>query len=78
MIEVGWHLGRGKGCATEAARACLDYGFPSLHLDRIVAVVHPDNPASRRVTERLGMKPEGRIRVYNFDLDLFALNAPAA
>lgn len=44
-----------RGYATEAANAVLDYGFRELHLTRIAAltVVQPDNPASRRVIEKL-------------------------
>ena len=57
-IEVAWRLARvhwGKGYATEAARAALDYGFAQLGLDEIVAITVPANGRSRRVMERLGM-----------------------
>jgi RimJ/RimL family protein N-acetyltransferase len=57
-VEVAWRLGRahwGKGYATEAARAALDYGFAQLGLDEIVAITVPANWRSRRVMERLGM-----------------------
>jgi len=47
---------RGRGLATEAAKALLDYGFSTIGLDTIVAVVKPDNVASRKVIEKLGMK----------------------
>ena len=46
----------GRGLATEAAKALLDYGFSTIGLDTIVAVVKPDNVASRKVIEKLGMK----------------------
>ncbi len=44
-----------NGYATEAATAILKYGFLELRLNRIAAltVVNPDNPASRRVIEKL-------------------------
>lgn len=57
-IEVGWRLGRqhwGNGYATEAAHAAVDFGFGTLGLDEIVAMVAPANTRSRRVAERLGM-----------------------
>lgn len=57
-IEVGWRLGRahwGHGYATEAARAAVDFGFGTLELEEIVAMVAPANTRSRRVAERLGM-----------------------
>ncbi len=65
--EVGWHLRQaswGKGYATEAARAVIAYGFDTLQLPIIYAVVRPENIASMRVARRLGMKPEGRSRRY--------------
>jgi ribosomal-protein-alanine N-acetyltransferase len=52
----------GKGYATEAAGALLAYGFGTLGLDRIVAVVLPDNPASERVLRRIGLRYEKEIR----------------
>jgi RimJ/RimL family protein N-acetyltransferase len=57
-VEVAWRLGRahwGRGYASEAARAALDYGFGALGLAEIVAVTVPANRRSRRVMERLGM-----------------------
>ena len=57
-VDVAWRLGRaywGRGYATEAARAALDYGFDELGLREIVALTVPENLRSRRVMERLGM-----------------------
>ena len=57
-VEVAWRLARpfwGRGYATEAARAALDYGFDQLGLSEIVALTVPSNQRSRRVMERLGM-----------------------
>jgi RimJ/RimL family protein N-acetyltransferase len=58
--EMGlfWALGapyRGKGYATEAARALIDFAFNHLLLKRIVAMTDYDNTASAAVMERLGM-----------------------
>jgi RimJ/RimL family protein N-acetyltransferase len=56
--EVGYLLNRpfwGKGYATEAARASLQFGFENLGFDHIIALVHPDNLGSRRVLEKCGM-----------------------
>ena len=78
--EVGWHLRRaswGKGYATEAGQVMLNYGFSVLNLPVIYAVVKPENHASIRVTERLGMKPIGRTnKYYGIELLLFQLDAP--
>ena len=46
----------GKGYATEAGVACLQYGFEKLGLAQIVAQVLKDNKASVRVLEKLGMR----------------------
>ncbi len=57
-VEVAWRLARaywGRGYATEAARAALDYGFAQLGLREIVATTVPPNQRSRQVMERLGM-----------------------
>ncbi len=49
----------GKGYATEAARAVVDFGFQSLDLVRIHAGYYLSNPASGRVLEKLGFVHEG-------------------
>ena len=57
--EIGWRLARsswGRGYATEAARACLDFAFRSLGLPEVVAFTVPANARSRAVMERLGMR----------------------
>ena len=56
-VEVAWRLVRaywGRGYATEAAKAALDYGFGEVGLGEIVALTVPANQRSRRVMERLG------------------------
>lgn len=60
-IEVGYGFDTphwGRGYATEMAEAWLRYGFEEAGLERIVAVAVPENTASRRVMEKLGMKFE--------------------
>ena len=56
--EIGWRLAAeqwGHGYATEAARACLDFGFRVLGLTEIVSFTTVSNVRSRRVMQRLGM-----------------------
>jgi RimJ/RimL family protein N-acetyltransferase len=56
-VEVGWRLAearRGRGLATEAGAAALEWGFTGRGLDRIVSIYEPENVASGRVMERLG------------------------
>jgi len=45
----------GQGLATEAAKAGLRYGLDELGMETIVAIVHPENAASRRVIDKLGL-----------------------
>ncbi len=57
-IEIGYHVRRdhwGQGLATEAARACRDYGFAHLPVDHIISLIRPENLPSRRVAEKNGM-----------------------
>jgi len=63
-LEVGWLLDRrcwGRGFATEAARASLDYAFDVLGADRVISVIAPANVRSIRVAERIGETFEHRI-----------------
>jgi ribosomal-protein-alanine N-acetyltransferase len=52
----------GRGLATESARALLEYALGELGLPRVVAVVDPENVASVRVVEKLGMHRERTVR----------------
>jgi [ribosomal protein S5]-alanine N-acetyltransferase len=62
----------GRGYATEAVRAVIDYGFRELRLNKVAAECHADNPASRRVLEKAGMTLEGSLRQHSFRLGRFA------
>ena len=80
--ELGWvfhpdHSGRGY--ATEAAAAAIDWGFGELRFHRIWARLNPGNTASARLCERLGMRreallhEESRFRGEWADLAIYAL-----
>lgn len=59
--EIGWifHPDHGgRGYATEAARALLDFAFGPLNAHRVIAELHPDNDASVRLCRRLGLRHE--------------------
>lgn len=60
-IEVGWHTKRAfwsQGFATEAALACRDLAFAQFGLNRLISIIDPENLASRRVAEKIGMRQE--------------------
>lgn len=51
-----------KGYATEIARALLEAGFKKLNLHRVAAQCAPENKASIRVMQKLGLAREGLLR----------------
>jgi RimJ/RimL family protein N-acetyltransferase len=65
--EIGYLVleqARGRGVATTAVQLLVDYSFQEMGLQRIQALVHPDNPGSGRVLERAGFRREGLLRGY--------------
>ena len=65
IFVLGWIFNpryHGQGYATEAAAALLRHGFETLGLHRIVATCQPENGASWRVMEKLGMRREAHFR----------------
>lgn len=63
--EIGYSLARdawGAGYAIEAATELVRYLFDDLGVTRVEASLHPDNPASAMVLERVGMRFEGHTR----------------
>jgi RimJ/RimL family protein N-acetyltransferase len=81
--EIGYWLGTpywGKGYATEAVRALIDFAFDDLDHDALQAGARVTNPASRRVLEKCGFQWTGvglyRIRAINSSapIDRFRLD----
>jgi ribosomal-protein-alanine N-acetyltransferase len=74
--EVGYLIDRdfwGRNIATEAARGVLDFAFNQLEIGRIVALIHPENIASKKVAEKVGMTFEKIVSYKNFpEVLLFA------
>jgi len=61
-IELGYLLARkfwGKGLATEAAAACLKYGFEELKFKEVIAMTDLENVASQKVLEKIGFMKRG-------------------
>ena len=60
-VEAGWMFDRALwnlGLATEAGRACRDLAFGPMGRTRLISLVRPENAASCRVAEKLGMTVE--------------------
>lgn len=68
-----------RGVMTEALTAVLDFGFNRMALNRIEALVKPDNVASLGLLRKLGFRQEGVLRQYGYwhgryhDLAIFSL-----
>lgn len=77
-LEVGWALRReawGKGYATEAGRAALDWAFAALGAEHVVSLIHPANARSIRVAAKLGERREGRYFLNGVALDVYGVRA---
>jgi [ribosomal protein S5]-alanine N-acetyltransferase len=82
VADMGFELSPehwGRGYASEAAQAMVDWGFGDWGLERIYAHCVSDNVASARVLERVGMRLEARLRDHQFfkgrfwDLSLYGM-----
>lgn len=63
--NIGYLMSRdywGRGLMPEAVRAVLRFGFEQMKLNRIEARLNPDNVASARLLEKVGMTHEGTLR----------------
>ncbi len=73
--EISYKLSRNhwnKGLTTEALKAVLSYGFTELALNRVTALVHTENKASRHVLKKLGFTVEGTLREHEYLYGQFA------
>ncbi|MBR4760060.1 MAG: GNAT family N-acetyltransferase [Lachnospiraceae bacterium] len=67
--EIEYAIGRayqGKGYATEATKAVIDYGFNEIGFHKVQICVRPSNEKSKRVIEKCGFEYEGTLRDYFF------------
>ncbi len=81
-IEIGYRLARafwGRGYATEAVLAVRDYGFDTLCLPRLIAMIDPHNTASIRVAEKAGIHYEKDVMFagYSHPDRVYAVTRPA-
>src|SRR5713101_2737570 len=77
-IDLGFRLAHrywGKGLATEAASAWVRAAFDDFHIDRLTALVHPENVASIRVLEKLTFRPERRDTIMGMNSIVYSLDA---
>jgi RimJ/RimL family protein N-acetyltransferase len=63
----------GQGLATEAASACLKYAFSTLHLEYLLGIVEPENVASVRILEKIGMIFIKESLYYNKKVNIYKI-----
>ncbi|MFK8055287.1 MAG: GNAT family N-acetyltransferase [Saprospiraceae bacterium] len=64
-VDIGWRLmsdAWGHGFATEGAKACLDFAFNTLKIDKVVSVCPETNAGSEKVMQRIGMTKGGAFK----------------
>lgn len=72
-VELGYLFARevwGKGYATEAAKACLKFGFETLGFTKIMALTDTDHVKSQRVLRKIGLTPRGIVKTIDGEDDL--------
>ena len=75
-VEVGFRIKKrfwGNGYSTEAGKVLLKHGFETLGLEKIAAIVRPDNFASQAVIKKIGLKEKGQGLWYGIDCLYFEL-----
>ncbi|MFP7492513.1 GNAT family N-acetyltransferase [Terribacillus saccharophilus] len=76
-LEVGYWIAKdywGMGFATEAASAFRDIAFDQFSAEHVIALIYPDNTASCRVAEKIGMEVWKTIERHNKDVLVYKLN----
>ena len=69
--------GGGHGYATEAAQACMNWGFATLDDEYFTALIRPGNDASVQVAERLGFAPRREDHLQGRPVTVYAVDRPA-
>ena len=79
-MEVGWALLPrywGRGYATEAGRASLDFAWSHLRAKHVISLILPENRRSIRVAERIGERFERKIEKFGQECLIYGINRPA-
>lgn len=74
-LEIGYWICRkhwGKGYATESAKVLLEYGNKQLNKQRFIALIQPDNLASKKVVNKIGMELDKKVVLNGQDVNVYA------
>lgn len=75
-VEIGYLLAKeywGKGLATEAACVSRNYGFEKLGANRLISLIDPDNIASQKVAQKVGLTYEKDTYMWNKIVRIYAM-----
>lgn len=78
--EVAYLLSKpfwGRGLATEAARAAVQFGFDQAGLESIIGLTHPENIASQRVLQKCELAFTARKSYFGIDVFHYVINRPS-
>ncbi|MEM9510149.1 MAG: GNAT family N-acetyltransferase [Cyanobacteria bacterium P01_E01_bin.35] len=76
-VEILYGLAKtywGREITTKAAEAAINYGFKVVELERVIAMVLPDNIASIKVIENAGLQYEKQIHLFGLDVLYYSRN----
>ena len=79
-FEIGWGIApafRGKGYASEAARAAVDWAFAHFDNDHVIHCIDRENVASQGVARRLGAERDREIDLFGHVADIWITKRPA-
>jgi RimJ/RimL family protein N-acetyltransferase len=68
----------GQGLATEAGQASLRFAWEQIDADHVISVIRPDNVASQRVAERLGLTLQQTMTIRDREVLIFSRRRPTA
>ena len=80
-LEVGWVLDRacwGRGYATEAGRAAMEYAFDVLRADEVISLIRAENTGSIRVAERLGESYQRDVELLGTTVCVYGRQLPVS
>ena len=79
-FEIGWGItkeAQGKGYATEAARAAIDWAFATFEIAQVIHCIDRENTASQGVARRLGATRQREIELFGHVADMWVTTREA-
>lgn len=80
-LELAWLIARerqNRGFATEAALALREHAHRALRRSRLVSLIVPDNLASAKVAQKIGMQVEGQEAFRGNLVEVWSVRLPVA